>query len=163
MHERIFYDWHPGTNAIRFSGNIEGILGVAPAELRSELAAWIELIHPDDRAAFAAGLQRVVETHGVFELQYRMRRKDGRIIYVEATGQFVREDDGAVRRMVGFVRDITQRKQDELALREAEHQLRENASFVADILNSLPAHVLVVDEHGTIINANEAWRAFARQ
>src|SRR5947209_11722192 len=139
MHEKIFYDWLPATNAVRFCGNIEGILGIAPAELGGDIAGWIALIHPDDRAAFEAGIKRAASTKGVSELQYRMRRKDGRIIYVEGAGQFVREDDGTVRRMVGFVRDITQRKQDELALREAEHQLRENASFVADILNSLPA------------------------
>ncbi len=47
--------------------------------------------------------------------------------------------------------------------RRAEAALRENAAFIHDVLNSLSAHVVVLDERGTIIEANEGWRRFARE
>ena len=43
----------------------------------------------------------------------------------------------------------------------AERTLRSNATFIEDILNSLPAAVVVVDETGVITAVNEPWRRFA--
>ena len=45
----------------------------------------------------------------------------------------------------------------------AEQALRENASFIDDILNSLTAEVVVVDKSGKIIAANEAWKRSSRE
>ena len=47
--------------------------------------------------------------------------------------------------------------------RQAEVAHRESADFVRDILNSLSAHVVVLDEQGVIIQMNEGWRRFARE
>ena len=47
--------------------------------------------------------------------------------------------------------------------RRAEEVVRENAEFIYDVLNSLTAHVVVLDERGVIIGANEGWRRFARE
>jgi len=43
----------------------------------------------------------------------------------------------------------------------AERAVREGATFTADVLNSLTAHVVVLDEQTKIIATNEAWRRFA--
>ncbi|HEY9248860.1 MAG TPA: PAS domain S-box protein, partial [Rariglobus sp.] len=45
----------------------------------------------------------------------------------------------------------------------AEREVRENASFIKDVLDSLSAHVAVLDESGVIVAVNEAWRRFARE
>ena len=45
----------------------------------------------------------------------------------------------------------------------AEKALTESVQFTGDILNSLSAHVVVLDEQGTILTVNEAWRRFARE
>ena len=46
---------------------------------------------------------------------------------------------------------------------DAEQALRENASFIDDILNSLTAQVVVVNQNGEITAANEAWEHFASE
>ena len=52
--------------------------------------------------------------------------------------------------------DITERKQAEAALQQSE-------IFIKDILDSLTAHIAVVDAQGAIILVNAAWRRFAEQ
>jgi len=50
-------------------------------------------------------------------------RKDGRVLPVELTGTFFRED-GKLSQITAFIRDISERKQAEEALRESERNIR---------------------------------------
>ena len=68
----------------------------------------------------------------------------------------LRDGDGTVTGLVGAAFDITEIKQAEVALRES-------AEFQRCILNSLPAHVVVLDKAGKILAVNEPWLRFARE
>jgi PAS domain S-box-containing protein len=57
-----------------------------------------------------------------FELEKRYRRRDGRVIWVRASGSLVRETDDSPRFLVFLVADITQEKQAEYELRESERR-----------------------------------------
>ncbi len=54
------------------------------------------------------------------------------------------------------LRDVTDRKRIEAALRDAEQ-------FKHDILNSIEAHIVVIDNDATIITTNHSWNRFAQQ
>ncbi|HEV2528211.1 MAG TPA: PAS domain S-box protein [Thermomicrobiales bacterium] len=91
-----------------------------------EQRAWAEEQH---RAVFAAPASR-----GVYEA--RIRRRDGTERLVEARADFIIED-GTRTAMISTIRDITNRKRVEEALRESEQQLRlivENAQTYAIFL-----------------------------
>jgi PAS domain S-box-containing protein len=47
--------------------------------------------------------------------------------------------------------------------RRIEEALREAHSFTRSILDSLAEHIVVLDEQGTIVTANKAWKEFAAQ
>ena len=53
------------------------------------------------------------------------------------------------------------REQDLLELRTRE--LRQSEAFGRTVINSLSAHIAVLDESGVIVAVNEAWRRFARE
>ena len=90
-----------------------------------------------------------------FDAEFRIRDSHGEIRWNSCTGQPQFDENGSVTHVVGFCRDITKNKKNELALRDSE-------SFVRTILDSLPAHISVLDKIGVIVTVNRAWQNFAR-
>lgn len=66
----------------------------------------------------------------------------------------LKDETGAVYGLVGVTRDISERRRAAIALRESER-------FAAETIDALHKHICVVDEKGTIIAVNKAWREFA--
>ena len=79
-------------------------------------------------------------------------RKDGSKILVEISVRITNYRGQQVR--AAAIRDITER-------RRTTNLLQEAARFQRAILDSLSTRIAVVDETGTIVAANQAWRDFA--
>ncbi len=106
----ILYDWDANTNEVIYGGALEPTLGYTTEEMAGGLKCWRESIHTDDLDHFDAAIRRLVETRESAELQYRVRKKDGDYIFVEDSGRFFLDAKGDPTRMVGFVKDVTQRR-----------------------------------------------------
>ncbi|HMD67988.1 MAG TPA: PAS domain S-box protein, partial [Chitinivibrionales bacterium] len=81
----------------------------------------------------------------------RMRRKDGSVVYTEISGKKLK--DG---RLQGIVRDITERKLAQEAMRHAQQQITEALSFNKMILESSPVGILVYKASGECVSVNRA-------
>ncbi len=79
---------------------------------------------------------------------YRLKRKDGRIIWVEDNARYIKKEDGTVLYNQGILRDITRRKEAEDALHESE------ARFRTVIDHSYDA-VLIHESDGRLIDVNK--------
>lgn len=86
--------------------------------------------------------------------EYPIRTLDGDLRHVEAAGVPIQLDGRDA--LLTVARDITERKKMEQALRESKH-------FLGATLDALSAHIAVLNEQGTIIDTNAAWRCFAEQ
>jgi PAS domain S-box-containing protein len=127
---QALFDWNVATNVVTWGGNCKGTLGYSCEELAEMgFGGLVENIHPEDRETFDREIQRVLRTKEPFHLTYRARRKDGTYIVVQDDGRFFSDASGNVRRMVGFVADITEHKRAEEAL---EARVRQQAA-VADL------------------------------
>ncbi|MBC8184672.1 PAS domain S-box protein [candidate division KSB1 bacterium] len=120
----ILYDWDSTTNQVTYGGAVEKILGYSMKEMEGGLKRWIELIHPDDVDHFNKTIKNLVATKKQAQLSYRLKTKEGQYIYIEDSGNFTVDAKGKLNRMIGFVKDITKRKQAENALRESEERFR---------------------------------------
>jgi signal transduction histidine kinase len=119
---QLLYDWDSRTNDVLITGNVVGILG-KETEAITHLDQWLDRVHPDDRAAFEAQVERVALTKAPFHLDYRIRRNDGQYIDVSDQGCFFPDRDGAMCRMVGFVTDVSSRRRYDGELVEKNRQL----------------------------------------
>jgi PAS domain S-box-containing protein len=86
------------------------------------------LIHPDDLAILDAALMAAKRTRGSFKAEYRLapvceHGYAGRERWVVVEGTVVCGAGGRPMRLLGITRDITERKQAELALAERNAQL----------------------------------------
>jgi PAS domain S-box-containing protein len=148
---QLLYDWDPETNEVSYGGDLARILGYSSEEMGCSLVRFIDLVHPADRQAFEREIERVRATGESFQCTYRVRRKDGRIIWVEDRGHFIRGDSGRITRMVGFLEDITERTRHYQALRSSEER------FSKAFRTSPDAIVITRRSDGRIIEVNDTW------
>ena len=119
------WDWDLVTNAAWFSERWHRMLGYEAGELEPHLRTWERIIHPDD-AERAVGEMRdhLKGLTPLYHCEYRLRGKDGAIVWVLTRGRVVSRDaEGRALRIVGTQSDITPRKQAEEAQRLSEERL----------------------------------------
>jgi PAS domain S-box-containing protein len=96
------------------------------------VAAYLQVVHEDDRVQVAAALERAIEVCGAYDVEYRVRRSDGASRWLQARGRV--ESDGAAHAAYfhGAVIDITDRKLSELSLRDKNQQLESSNRDLED-------------------------------
>ncbi|HEV3117428.1 MAG TPA: PAS domain-containing protein, partial [Gemmataceae bacterium] len=121
---------------------------------------WLNAVHPDDRARTAEVWQKAVDSIGFYEIDYRIRRKDGAYLWHLARGIPVLDANGSVRMWVGTCLDIDARRRAEQELqRQAEELNRLNllADSALDLANAGHWH-LPLDNTGCYIPSERAAR-----
>lgn len=106
------------------SPQIESIWGYTQQEWTGDPGIWIDNLHPDDRDRILEAVARHNEQGDPFEVEYRLRTKDGRWTWVGDHATVVRDDVGRVAFSQGAMFDVTERRQAEDQLREAEERYR---------------------------------------
>lgn len=85
-------------------GSVEELTGYTPRELLGEHAvSYSGLILAADRDAVAAAVGRGIEGREAFQMKYRVRRKDGAIVWVSERCVALVNDDGAVLGLSGHI------------------------------------------------------------
>jgi PAS domain S-box-containing protein len=114
---------------------IEGLLGVPVDGWRTEDDMWERMIHPDDHDAVVAEWDTM--RHGArFDMQYRMIRTDGAVVWVH--DRAVRNHRDGLVVIQGAFADVTASKEAEAALQLAEERFR-------TLVEQLPAVVFSED------------------
>ena len=155
--EEGIWDWDISSGSLITSPQWLKILGYQPGELEQHISAWEPLCHPDDLAE----ARRRLESHfrneaSLYELEHRLRHKDGHWVWVQGKAKVVRRDsEGKPLRMVGINVDITPRKQ-------AEEKLK----LQATMLDAISDTVFLLDLKGNFLYLNKAaWesRGYTRE
>ncbi len=107
------YDYDLETGEISWSGSVEKVLGYPPEEMGG-IESWIERIHPEDREEAVRLLEVSEKNRETYDVDYRFRHKNGSYRWLHDRGFFLIEDDRDLRRMIGMMQDIHDRKQAEL-------------------------------------------------
>ena len=118
--EDVFYSVAPETGDWFYvSPAYDQIWGRPRAELYAQPAQWTKAIVPEDRAPVLAAREQLA--HGrEYRIEYRIQRPDGTVRWIEDRGYPISDPAGSRKRAVGVAIDITQRRQLEAQLRQAQ-------------------------------------------
>ncbi|WP_437632935.1 PAS domain S-box protein [Sorangium sp. So ce854] len=83
---------------------------------------WLDVVHPDDRERAGAAWRGAVASRSRYEVEYRLRRRDGSWAHTVARGVPLLADDGSIEEWVGCNVDVSDIRRAEEALR-VQHQL----------------------------------------
>lgn len=108
---------------------------------------WKNRWHPDDASKIEQAIQDYVTGQSKkYEIEYRLRHRDGSYRWIHSNGKIIRDESGNPIRWVGFNLDITERKQVEEIRLESEMKLR-------DFAQAVPDFSFIVNEDGLYIEA----------
>lgn len=109
--------------------------------------AWLNSVHPDDRAEVEKTFRAANDTREVFRIDYRVRRRDGEWRWVLDTAAPRFGEDGSYLGYVGSFIDITERKQAEdrlkLLAREVDHRAKNILALVQVMIRQTRASSVV--------------------
>ncbi len=86
---------------------------------------WWEHVVDEDCAEFVAAWQALVDDDVPFRCEYRLRRKDGQVIWVLGQAVSERDKDGRLLGFIGSLTDITRSKLNEIELRNYREHLED--------------------------------------
>jgi PAS domain S-box-containing protein len=147
--EAALYEYHPREDRSLRAEAFRDLLGWAPHEIAPTLAGWLALVHPEDTPVQEQVAQALRQGDG-FDVQYRMRHKDGRWLWVADRARVVRDADGTALRVTGMVVDIS-------ATKQVEQELRAAQALLQAVIDGSPTLVYAKDLQGRYFLANRAW------
>ena len=113
------------------------------------------LLHPDDVVDYAEAFHRAVLEHIPFSREVRIRRADGEWRWLASYAEPRFSARGEYMGHVGLCPDVTEHKQ-------AEQAVRDSQELAQSTIDALSSHVCVLNEAGTIVAVNQAWKDFAK-
>ena len=125
------YEWDAATDVIVRSAGFAKILGI-DEEGHTTSEQILTGVHPDDREKLKAAVAELSVENPYLHISFRMVRPDGSVIWVERNSHAHFDERGRLLRIVGMVRDITERKRADEELRRKDMELSD-AQRVAGI------------------------------
>jgi PAS domain S-box-containing protein len=137
---------HTHPDEIYLSPRLKGLIGYEDAEFPNSMAAWESHVHPEDLQRLRKASQKYRQGEiGRYEVEYRIRHKDGSIRWLRTTGRVERDEDGRSVRFAGIDWDITERKR-------AEEQVAYQAHLLANVNDA----ILATDDRFVVTAWNRA-------
>ncbi len=120
-----YWDWDIQSNQVYYSPRWKSMLGYSDLELTNSFNTWEQLLHPDDHLQATAKARQFHEDPTQdYEIEFRLRCKDGSYKWILARGKVVEWVDGCVaKRVVGTHVDLSKQKQLEMRLISANTKL----------------------------------------
>jgi len=140
------WEFDATTQTVNWSEETFRIFGLDPTQPAPRYDEHLKLIHPDDATLWTQQVEQSLSHGKPCEFDYRVLQPNGSIRYVYTQGQPVLNQSGQVVRLFGTLLDVTERKQAELALRQANEDLelrvQERTSELWNVVQQLQTEIV---------------------
>jgi PAS domain S-box-containing protein len=109
-----------GTQVHYISPAAAQVFGYEPEEVLTDTDAWYRRLSPEDMASVRASQQQAVATRQSQTVEYPFRHRDESVRWIQTTFVPVSHGSGAVTRVDGISRDVTQQRRLEAQFRQAQ-------------------------------------------
>ncbi|WP_413160587.1 PAS domain S-box protein [Capilliphycus salinus ALCB114379] len=144
------WEFIPSTGEIIWSEEMFRLFGLDPQQNEPNYTEFIQLVHPEDRDFLNETIERSLREGIPFESDHRIIRSDGSVRHLEGRGNVIRNAKGEVIRMFETGRDISERKQIEIALEQTN-------AYYQSLADVLPQCVYRKDVEGRLTFGNRAY------
>ena len=149
-----FLDWNLKTNNMVWSKEVYNLYGIDP-ETPVTLEQTVELVHPDDREFVEQNLDMAMQGIRDYDIDHRMVRPDGKIIWVQARADLERDNEGIPVSLIGTVVDITERKRLEEKLIATNKKTQRQYAELEQLYKNIPVGLCLVDRDLRYIRINQ--------
>ena len=149
------YDWDAKADYCWRSEGLIRLLGCHPREVPPSSAGWFGLIHPDDRSRTVISPAIYGSADGQYSIEYRVKHKDGRWVWLWDRGRASMAPDGTLVRLIGSAIDVSERKEIEAALAESENRARNSLAEIEAIYDTARIGLCVLDRELRYVRINE--------
>ncbi len=112
----------------------EKVIGQPVADFMKDPTHFVQMVHPEDRAAVEAAMKRQEEMGGYFNEEFRIIRLDGSVRWIRAQTFPVEDENGYVYRIAGVATDVTERHLT-LEREQEQHRLARALAKSAQAIN----------------------------
>ncbi|MGP1386959.1 MAG: PAS domain-containing protein [Thainema sp.] len=141
------WDWKVSEDEIFYSKRFKEILGFQDDEFPNQRVHWVMRIHPDDLDGMMQAIDQHLSGHTeYYQAEYRLLNKSGQYTWILDRGRALFDVEGLPIRMTGSHTDISDRKQQENALRMANIAL-DQAKQIAETANQAKSEFLANMSH----------------
>jgi PAS domain S-box-containing protein len=136
------------------SPQIEQMLGYSREEWIGDPDLGPRLLHPDDRDRVLAEDERTEATGERFSIEYRMRARDGRTVWIRDEAVLVRDEHGSAKYWQGIMVDVTELQQAALEIQRQYVDAERAQSETNAILDAAGDAIIMISPDRTIKKAN---------
>ncbi len=120
----LVFQGYPDWSIDFFDDEIETLTGYPKEEFASRRLKWSDLILEEDLGGeYKQAFVKALKEDGRFIREYRIRTKDGRILWLEGRGQIIFQPDGKIDHVIGVIYDVSERRATREALLLSESRL----------------------------------------
>jgi len=130
------WDWNIVTEQVVWSENHERLFGLPSGFFLGTYEAFLACVHPEDREKIALAVSHALETKTDYNNEFRVIWSNGNVRWILGKGKFFYDNVGKATRMIGVVLDITERKQREEELAQANRLKDEFLAVVSHELRT---------------------------
>lgn len=149
------------------SDNVRDVLGHSPGAFTTDHEFWLDCVHLEDRPDLFARLRQMSSGES-FAHEYRFKTGAGQYVWIHDEARLIQDSAGQPVEVVGYWANITERKQMEQALRQANEELESRVQArTAELSRALAELTREIDERrqveASLRDSEAKFRSFVEQ